>query len=692
MLWWTLQQLKSKDEKTRLQAVGKLAEQEGASISDALISALADSDKEVRKTAAKVLGKFGDPGAVRPLIAALADRDPDVRESVAESLKLLGDASAVPPLVRLLKDTEPGPRWHAASALEALGWRPANDTETALQFVAQGKADRCVALGEAAIDAIVIMLKGGVFFKRQQAVDALSRIGGPKVVKPLVDSLRDDEPIVRTAAVEALAKGGDARAVEPLLRTLRDKDNRVRATTVEALSRLGDAQAIDPLAKLLKDQCWDVRMAAIEAMGKFKEARAIDPLVLCLKDKDRDARQAAVMSLGRIGDPKVIEPLVVALTDENEGVRAAAAAALRKIDKEWEHSDGAHRAVPALQQLTKSTVYWIRQTATDTLAKIGEAVPVIPETLTAFADPVQARKQMALETLLAALSDSDRDLRQAAAESLGRMGEARATASLTVTLDDYDEWVRRAGAQALEALKWQPAEPGQKARLLVNLLKWDEAAALGAPAVEPLITALRGKTGAVREAAALALGKVGDARAVDPLVACVRDNFNYPSVRSAAAVALSALKWQPDTPELAAMQSVETGNWEKVVELGVVALPMLLEYAKDNRVDDERLKAALGALSRTSDPKAAGLLAGHAEDPQLAKSILAALEQMLAFKVTDVSAAHLRQILAITNPTSTSYRVDPKTGEYTPVQEEAVDFSLPRQMAEQELATRGQKS
>src|SRR5581483_8852164 len=135
---------------------------------------------------------------------------------------------------------------------------------------------------------------------------------------------------------------------------------------------------------------------------------------------DRDARQAAVMSLGRIGDPRAIECLVVALTDENDGVRAAAAAALRRLDKEWERSESARKAIPALQQLTKSSEYWIRQAATDTLGKIGESKPAVPQDLATFADPVQMRKQAALEALLNALSDSDRDLRQAAAESLGR--------------------------------------------------------------------------------------------------------------------------------------------------------------------------------------------------------------------------------------------------------------------------------
>jgi hypothetical protein len=115
---------------------------------------------------------------------------------------------------------------------------------------------------------------------------------------------------------------------------------------------------------------------------------------------------------------------------------------------------------------------------------------------------------------------------------------------------------------------------------------------------------------------------------------------------------------------------------------------MLLEYLRDSRVDDERYEGALGALSRINDPHAAGMLALHAEDAELARPILTALEQILAFKAGDISEDDLRQIVNIRNPTTTTYHVDPTTGEYTPEHNETVDFGLPRQLAEQELNVR----
>ena len=58
---------------------------------------------------------------------------------------------------------------------------------------------------------------------------------------------------------------------------------------------------------------------------------------------------------------------------------------------------------------------------------------------------------------------------------------------------------------------------------------------IGAPAVEPLIAALKDESFSVRQAAAEALGKIG-APAVEPLIAALKDQNSW--ARAAAAQAL----------------------------------------------------------------------------------------------------------------------------------------------------------
>ncbi len=62
---------------------------------------------------------------------------------------------------------------------------------------------------------------------------------------------------------------------------------------------------------------------------------------------------------------------------------------------------------------------------------------------------------------------------------------------------------------------------------------------IGAPAVEPLLVALRNEDMAVRYRAAYALGDIGDRRAVEPLIAALKDA--YGDVRRAAATALGKI-------------------------------------------------------------------------------------------------------------------------------------------------------
>src|ERR1035437_10138331 len=76
----------------------------------------------------------------------------------------------------------------------------------------------------------------------------------------------------------------------------------------------------------------------------------------------------------------------------------------------------------------------------------------------------------------------------------------------------------------------------------------DAAVALGqigdADAVQPLVSGLKDDNPSVRLAAAEALGQIGDQRAAEPLKAAFKDSDSH--VRRAVTDALAALGWQPN--------------------------------------------------------------------------------------------------------------------------------------------------
>jgi vesicle coat complex subunit len=92
-----IEQLKSPEPKTRLQAVRSLQRKEDAAqIVPALIEVLQDDFTDVRRTAAGTLGSFGAEAtsAVPALTAALRDREPSVRKTAGLALKTIDPEAA----------------------------------------------------------------------------------------------------------------------------------------------------------------------------------------------------------------------------------------------------------------------------------------------------------------------------------------------------------------------------------------------------------------------------------------------------------------------------------------------------------------------------------------------------------------------------------------------------------------------
>ncbi|HAV62147.1 MAG TPA: hypothetical protein DCY13_07255, partial [Verrucomicrobiales bacterium] len=84
-------------------------------------------------------------------------------------------------------------------------------------------------------------------------------------------------------------------------------------------------------------------------------------------------------------------------------------------------------------------------------------------------DPGLLRRQNAAEIFLRLLGDYDSDLRQAAAEALGRIGDPKAIPPLVKAMHDSSRWVGRASAGALQALHWTPESDNDR-RLHESLL------------------------------------------------------------------------------------------------------------------------------------------------------------------------------------------------------------------------------
>ncbi|MCP4695954.1 MAG: hypothetical protein GY862_03755 [Gammaproteobacteria bacterium] len=392
-----------------------------------------------RQATAEALGRIGDASAVDSLIAVLKDKDSDVRQAAAEALGRIGDASAVDSLIAVLKDKDSDVRQVAAEALDELGWQPKADEIGATYWIAKRNWKQCVTIGETAVLPLIFALKDKNSDVRQAVAEALDKLDW----QPKADEIGATYWIAKRNWKQCVTSG--KAAVAPLTAVVEAWGYTVdaRQAAVEALGQIADANAVASLIVALENQTWEVREVAAEALVKIGQP-AVEPLIAALKDSE--VRQAAVDALVKIGEPAVV-PLIAEFKDSE--VRQAAVDALVKIGQP---------AVEPLIAVLKDSDKDVREVAADVLEKIGWQ-PGKDKTGAWFWiakrnwDKCVETGRPAAEPLIATLKDSDKDVRRAAAEALGQIGDSRAVGPLIAAFKDNNKDVHRAAANSLQQIR-----------------------------------------------------------------------------------------------------------------------------------------------------------------------------------------------------------------------------------------------
>ncbi|MEN6395163.1 MAG: HEAT repeat domain-containing protein, partial [Methanoregula sp.] len=149
-----------------------------------------------------------------------------------------------------------------------------------------------------------------------------------------------------------------------------------------------------------------------------------------------------------------------------------------------------------------------------------------------------------VEPLIDALSNQNPGIRKEAAAVLGQIGNTKAIPTLIETLADPERSVRIDVVKALAALGVPAIAPlmqvfregDVRSRTAAMEALW----MLGQPATTPLIMVLKDDQSDVRKRAALLLGEIGDQKSVDHLAGLLSDE--NVSVRREAFEALEMIK------------------------------------------------------------------------------------------------------------------------------------------------------
>jgi HEAT repeat protein len=460
MLWPILLQLKSRDPEARLKAVQRLADAESERAFEALAKA-AEEDTEPRVKAAAVtaLGVFADEKATEILLRKLQDPTPEIRLAAVEGLRARMEEEVLNALAVVLRDTDSAVRGRASQVLDRQHWRAKSADDELWHAVARsGFVEAVTKHGAKAIGPLAMVLSTGDVPLQVSVIRALGEIDDEGVVEVLLPCLKSKERGVCVAAVEILREFDGPKINEPLMSLLTHTDNKVRVAAIEAAAWRNLQPAAPTVIGLLKDRGWDVRTAASVALGKIGGSPAVEALVATTRDTDSGVRQAAIAALGKIGDPAAIPPLVALMVDTDSNVRISAGAALQVINPNWHQTEAAHRMIPVLREACDSGAPSICFVASNLLQQLGESSPQVVSTTPRVMASVGHKQRVMFSTFLELLGDAERDLRLAAVQVLGRLGDSRAIEPLNQALADPDEAVRRAAVKSLELLQSKEAQ------------------------------------------------------------------------------------------------------------------------------------------------------------------------------------------------------------------------------------------
>jgi HEAT repeat protein len=178
---------------------------------------------------------------------------------------------------------------------------------------------RLVALGEAAVDALIGAMQHAYAAVRVHAAHALAKIGDPRALAPLVAALADTDNNAAgaIAAEKALVAWGE-EAKKPVLEAALNGPVNVRPRAIRALGRIGGTDLGSMLRPLLADPAAAVRAQAAAALAAALQQDAIGQIAPLLADPDKWVRYGVAEALVQVGCVRGQAVLEAAREDPDE--------------------------------------------------------------------------------------------------------------------------------------------------------------------------------------------------------------------------------------------------------------------------------------------------------------------------------------------------------------------------------------
>jgi len=498
-----------------------------------------------------------------------------------------------------------------------------------------------------AITALTRLLEAGDEADRCYAARALGVFGDESAVDALIARLQDKDIDVCVDAAEALRKIGDPKAIPSLIQSLEnDSSGEVCTVVAAALGRLGGKKANDALLKIAAtrperldwdddwDSWWDVQLEAIKALGQAKEERAIETLLDILDNPEQqDIESDVLMALAQM-EGKGIDTLIQRLKEGSPRSRRRAIKALG--------SARSAKVYQALGQVLKDDEAEVRTAAINALAE-QHATNYLP-------------------AILLLMRDENETVRSAAIPCACKLASSTVSADklqehLLLLLNDPSGQVRSCGFDAL-------AKTAQKE-------------ALPPEAIAAANHNLNDSSPHVASSACALLGKRGDASVIPSLTNLLNNNKKHPVLRREAALALGEISLLNDELIQALTQAIN--DQEQSIRLAALMALMQLAACsrtdqKEEPLDKQPLEVVIAALEGKIHIASPENELDNAETVESNEALMdnkveeatepAALSTLDAIAMDNVEAA-----LGLNNEESESNKIDDEATHYLAVAE-----------------------
>jgi HEAT repeat protein len=421
---------------------------------------------------------------------------------------------------------------------------------------------------EQAVEPLATLLTDPYSSVRLSAIRALASIGNAPAQKHLIHAIKLDYDEGRACAIEALGSLKVSGAVDLLIEALDDETEKVAQAAAISLGQIASPKAVKPLSDKVQARSRELRLACMESLRKIGGAAAAEGLTPALDDMSKDIQQAAVKALVDIGQPSI--PHAIGTLQSNSKIaRKNAIAALQQLQAV--PTKGSSFVWYRLAQVSTNPKKDIDPPTVEELANMGEiAIPALIDAVSHADSDIREHAFMALETIGQPCTDQ---LVQAAESHAGAEGKKwfnnrsnwygapcwridlwGAATALNPKFKLPARWEKQLQAGNIEALRQLSSNKFNISReyipLLIHQLDpsgqnpsvnffgissgkkfYDSSQAkeqkmlagkhlvsTGNLAVLPLIAALNSNNEQVVDSCAEALGKIGDKRAVQPLM------------------------------------------------------------------------------------------------------------------------------------------------------------------------------